>query len=331
MLVMVANRIAFASLVGPSHAATSREWPSGKIALDRIARDDGVVDEQAQRDDERRDRDLLEVDPQHMHHPERHRERDRNSQRHQQGRSPFPESDQRHQHHERDRFVQASHEEVNVLVHLPWLIRCAGQGQIGRQLRAQFFKLGIDRLAKVTDLLPGPHLNGKRDRLRPAPSAIGPALTVKIQQSGRALVSSAHGHQISEVHAAAVRRRHEDIADFMFALELAGRIHGETLVADVDGSAGQRDVAGAEHLIQRSDVHAVRREAFLRVLEEHPFLNQAGAGHLRHHRQCLQRAGDQVCVVVQLAVAVPCLRPRRRDGRCVSFGSRMTTTGQASG
>ena len=173
MLVMVANRIAFASLVGPSHAATSREWPAGKIALDRIARDDGVIDEQAQRDDERRDRDLLEVDPQHMHHPERHRERDRNSQRHQQRRSPFPESDQRHQHDECDRFVQASHEEVNVLVHLPRLIRCAGQGQIGRQLRAQFFKLGIDRLAKVADLLPGPHLNGKRDR--PAPGAMSPS------------------------------------------------------------------------------------------------------------------------------------------------------------
>ena len=38
----------------------------------------------------------------------------------------------------------------------------------------------------------------------------------------------------------------------MLALELAGRIDGEVLVADLDGAAGQRDVAGAEHLIRAS-------------------------------------------------------------------------------
>ncbi len=64
MFVIVANRIAVASLVGPSQAATSGGWPCGELALDRVAGDDRIVDEQAERDDERRDRDLLQVDAQ---------------------------------------------------------------------------------------------------------------------------------------------------------------------------------------------------------------------------------------------------------------------------
>ena len=64
MLVIVANRIAVASLVGPSQAATIRGWPCGQLALDGVAGDDRIVDEQAERDDQRGDRDLLHVDAQ---------------------------------------------------------------------------------------------------------------------------------------------------------------------------------------------------------------------------------------------------------------------------
>ena len=108
MLVMVANRMAVASLVGPSHAATIGGCPSLELALDGVAGDDRIVDQQAERDDQRGDRDLLQVDAEQVHHAEGHRQRDRDRQRHQQRRAPLPEADQRDEHDQRDRLVEAA-------------------------------------------------------------------------------------------------------------------------------------------------------------------------------------------------------------------------------
>jgi hypothetical protein len=49
----------------------------GEFALDRIASDDRIVHEQTQRDDERRNRHLLNVEADELHQPERHRQRNR--------------------------------------------------------------------------------------------------------------------------------------------------------------------------------------------------------------------------------------------------------------
>ena len=55
---------------------------------------------------------------------ERHRQRGGNAQRHQHGGPPLPETDQRHQDHQADRFVQALHKQADVFLHLQRLIRC---------------------------------------------------------------------------------------------------------------------------------------------------------------------------------------------------------------
>ena len=47
MLVMVANRIAVASLVGPSHAATTGGCPAAQLALDGVAGHHRIVHQQA--------------------------------------------------------------------------------------------------------------------------------------------------------------------------------------------------------------------------------------------------------------------------------------------
>ena len=49
-----------------------RRQPAVETALDGVAGHDRVVDEQPERDDERRDRHLLQVDAQHAHEPEGH-------------------------------------------------------------------------------------------------------------------------------------------------------------------------------------------------------------------------------------------------------------------
>ena len=61
MLVMVANRMAVARRVGASQAAIGARQAAGEVAFDGVAGHDRVVDQQAQRDDQRADRDLLDV------------------------------------------------------------------------------------------------------------------------------------------------------------------------------------------------------------------------------------------------------------------------------
>ena len=72
MFVIVAKKMARASRVGPIHAALSRGVPAASSRFDGVARDDRHVDEEPESDDERRDRNLLDVDAEHLHRPERH-------------------------------------------------------------------------------------------------------------------------------------------------------------------------------------------------------------------------------------------------------------------
>ncbi len=90
-LVSVAKRIAFASFVGPCQAARSRGTPGGDLPIDGVAGHDRIVDQQPERDDQRGDRHLLQVDAQQPHHAEGHRQRERNAGGDQQRASPFHE------------------------------------------------------------------------------------------------------------------------------------------------------------------------------------------------------------------------------------------------
>ena len=175
MLVIVAKRIAVASLVGPSQAAIERRMPGGQLALDRVAGHHRIVHQQAERDDQRRDRDLLQIDAEHVHHAERHRQRDRDRQRHQQRRTPFPEADQRDEHHQDDRFVEAAHEEIDVLLDLQRLVGSARDDQVVGQLLLELRERGVDGLAEFADLLAGAHLHGQCDGAAAPPLAVGVA------------------------------------------------------------------------------------------------------------------------------------------------------------
>ncbi len=132
MLVIVANRIARESRVGPHHAAVSGGNPAPSSRLIASPATTGSSTSKPERDDQRRDRHLLQIDAEHLHHAERHGQRDRNGERHQQRRAPLPKADQRHEHHQHDRLVQALHEQVDVLLHLPRLVRGASEDQILR-------------------------------------------------------------------------------------------------------------------------------------------------------------------------------------------------------
>ena len=80
-----------------------------------------------------------------------------------------------------------------VLLDLPRLIRGARQDQVGGQLRAQLGERRVDRLAEVADLLPGPHLDGERDRA--APGATRRRARADCRSSGTAPGSRSRGRR----------------------------------------------------------------------------------------------------------------------------------------
>jgi hypothetical protein len=60
--------------------------------------------------------------PQHVDEAEGHRKGDGDGNRHEQRGAPFPESNQRDDHHQANGFVQSIHEQVDLLLHLDRLV-----------------------------------------------------------------------------------------------------------------------------------------------------------------------------------------------------------------
>ena len=155
--------MAWASFVGPSQLAMTRRMPVGERAFDGVAGDDGIVHEQPKRDDQRGDRDLLQVDAEHVGEAEGQGERDRHRNRHQHGGAPLPETDERDDDDESDRFVKRVHEEIDVFFDLARLIGSMGDDQVGGKKLARFFQLFFDVLGEFCDLLGIAHLHGQAD------------------------------------------------------------------------------------------------------------------------------------------------------------------------
>ena len=163
MLVIVAYIIAVASFVGPSQAATPRRLPA---ASSRLMASPATTGSSTSRPSA-----MISVAmetccrsmPQHVHHAEGHQQGERNRQRHQQRRAPLPEADQRHQDHQPHRLVQARHEQVDVLLHLPRLIAGARDDQVLRQAASQVVQRRVHLPGEIVDLLARAHLHRKRD------------------------------------------------------------------------------------------------------------------------------------------------------------------------
>ena len=172
----------------------------GELALDRVAGDDRIVDQQAERDDQRGDRDLLQVDAEQVHHAERHRQRDRDRQRHQQRRAPLPEADQRDEDDQDDRLVEAAHEQVDVLADLPRLI---GRPREDRDPRAA---APAARPARASTAAPNSPIcaparicTASVMPRRALPVAVRVRRAVVVQERRRALVAARRRRRVAQV------------------------------------------------------------------------------------------------------------------------------------
>ena len=104
-------------------------------------------------------RHLLDIQAEQLHEAERHGQRDRDRNRHDQRRTPFPEPDERNQNDQHDCLEQALIEEADLLAHLPALIRSHSDYQVGGQRPAHFVDARAHRGSEPFDLVALTHLH----------------------------------------------------------------------------------------------------------------------------------------------------------------------------
>src|SRR5262249_54808594 len=192
-----------------------------QFAFDCVIGHYRIVDEKAQRYDERRDGDLLQVDVHHVYHPECHRERDGHGERHQQRRTPLPEPDKGDHYHQADGLVKRLHEEIDVFFHLQRLVGGTSDDQVGWQSGAHLFHLLVYRLAELLNLLPGSHVNGDRDCAVTVRLAIFIRGCVEVQEIRRTLITAGDVHQIAKADGRSRLRAGKNVADRLGVVELA--------------------------------------------------------------------------------------------------------------
>ena len=277
----------------------------GELPFDGVPGDDGNIDEESQGEDEGADGDLLEIEPQEVHHPEGHGEGQRDGCRQEQGGSPFPESDEGYEDHKGDGLVEAFHEKIDVFPDLERLVRGLGDNQVFREALLQVFKAQVHGLPELADLLARPHLDGQGDRPVPLPATRPVPPGVKIEKTGWAFISPDDVHEITEVDGSPLGRGGDDhIPDFLFILEFTGGVYGEVFSRDLDDAPGQGDVPGVQDISDLSRLEAVRGETFLGIFEIDRFREDSVPGDLGNLGDSVKSLLDQVGEIVEFPVGV---------------------------
>jgi hypothetical protein len=136
-------------------------------------------------------------------------------------------------------------------------------------------KRPVDGRAKFRDLQAGAHLHREGDGARFFPAAGRGVASVKIQERRRAHIRAGHIGQVAQVDRLTLARRHEHACQLLLRLEFTRRVDAQLARADLERAAGIRDVPRRQHIAQLVGIDAEGPEAFLRVLEEYPLLENA--------------------------------------------------------
>jgi len=290
---------------GPEPCGEASGLARIQLPFDGIACHHGVVDQEPERDDQRRDRHLLDVDAEQVHERVAERERERDGEREQERRAPLPEPDQADEYDDRDRLVEADEEQVDLLLDLARLIGGAGQDQVFRKRGPDAGELRVDVGAEVGDLAAGLHLHRHGDRAGalPGPGRVAPGMEVEVARW--VFVTAAHVGEVAQVIGrAAPRCRHQQIGDLLFALQFAADVDDHPSSLRAGHAAGGLYVLGEDRLLQHLLRHAGGGESLLRVVEVDALVEHARARHPGDFRRDLDAFGDLIGEVVELSQAV---------------------------
>src|SRR5271157_2646311 len=277
-----------------------------QLTLDRIPCHNRHIYQQAERDDQSRDRNLLNINVKNVNDAEGHRQRQGDGSCHQHGGTPVPESNQGDDHDENNGLIETTHQQTDKLLYLPRLVRRASHNKVSRQLRAHVGKGLVDRGAKLENLLPRSHLYGQGDGAVAMPISVRLARDHVVQVPGGGLICTRYVHKIAQIKRRPTRRRcQEHVANILRAFELGGRVNQDISRLGLD------DATRSRHIPRVEDVFDLRRLQFqccqprVRVLQVNLFRQNAGALDFRYLGYTLQSALDQIGEIIQLPIRIP--------------------------
>ena len=143
--VAVQPRIATKICRVPASAASMSRASFAQVARDVLDDDDGIVDQQAERDDEPRDGDLVERVAEEVEHRQAERERQRDRHHHDARRAPAER--QQRERHERDGDAEVRVEARQPLADVAGLIEAALELDALRQAALESGERGIHAFA----------------------------------------------------------------------------------------------------------------------------------------------------------------------------------------
>ncbi|MNF56771.1 hypothetical protein D3C84_382720 [compost metagenome] len=254
--------------------------------------DDGVIHQQSQRDNQRAERDALEVPAHRQHHQrhaaqhQRHRGRD-----HEAG-APA-QAGQAHRDHNDQRLGQRAPEVVNSILHRGGLVGHELQLHAVRKFRLDPGDCRVHRLAKVHDVAVAGHRDAEHQHW----------LAVVAHRVGRRILeATCNGRDVAELDQPAARRDGY-VADSLFAGELATHAHHDAVAAGVDLACGQHRVLALEAFGDGQRCNAQRCQALVRELDIDTLGLLADEIDLLDHRHLQHLALDVLGRVRQVGVA----------------------------
>ncbi len=250
-----------ADLVGGLHGRLERPLPAPEVAHDVLDLDDGVVDEDADDQRERQQRQDVEAEAQIVHRREGRYDGQRQGGRRDQRGAPVPQEPPDHDHGEHRALVEQLHGAAEVVLDGCDRVVCLGESHL-RVLLLQ----GLHRLA---------HGVGDRDLARPLEAGDGeadhrPAVEQRI--GGPLGDGVANPRDLVQAHAAPGAERDVEGADVADAVDRTQRAHGLHARADVsapprrvllDLPQPRRDVGGRH--AQRRHLRRVQLDADLAI------------------------------------------------------------------
>ena len=179
----------------PASAACDPRLALAQVARDVLDHDDGIVDQQAERDHEARDGDLVERVAEEVQHRDAERERQRNGDHHDAGRAPAER--QQRQRDERDGDAEVLVEPREALADVARLVEAAFERDALRQAALEARDRGVQRGRCTLEDVVAVFLV-RRDEHR--------ALAVEARDVAPRLRLPAHARDVADAHGAAVHR-----------------------------------------------------------------------------------------------------------------------------
>src|SRR4029079_3857603 len=112
-------------------------------------------------------------------------------------RAPFPETNERNNHNQSDRFIKTAHKQVHIFSDLERLVGSAGHDEVVRQTLLQIVKSDINCFTKLADDFARPHLHCECNGPTAMPLSIGITPGKEIEITRWTVVATGNVYEVS--------------------------------------------------------------------------------------------------------------------------------------